>query len=281
MTEFGKAIPAGVVKARKKETETLRRTEYFHPNFKRNRKDLLPLIARRMQRQHEEHESPAEDRAMSAELAQSNVKDLSADGEQEENHVQGLAPDADQVEGDVQGTAPANLEDNNLEDDWKAIIGPAVSNERGDASATSQASIALYAASQHSTQTNSPEDSVFGDYAKNYTPEEFISTSREPVSLIENLDHVLQELPQDPQTLLILLQKTQIISFQIQERLRPVIPSRHAMSPGPSLANWPGVSTGWNGAPLGHQNPFTLAFSSASPYAQNRSVASPFEGLPF
>jgi hypothetical protein len=265
LTELGNLSPADIKRPRKKGKEPFRRSEYFHPNFRRNRKDLLPLIVRKLHRYEEEYEPPIEDRSLGADQA--------------EDDVQGPAPGEDQEEDNVQRLSPVQAEDRTVDDTWKAILGPVVSNERGDASAAPHGDVPLYATSEPSTQTNSPEDSIFGDYTKNRMTESFNKAPfHEPVSLVDNLDRVIQELPQDPQTLIVLLQKSQLLTSHIQERLGMMIPNWRVMTPGPSLPNWPGANTGWNAT---QQHPFTVAFSSAGPYVESHPVLSPFTSAPF
>lgn len=177
---------------------------------------------------------------------------------------------------------PEYVEPSNADDAWKAILGPVMSNEREATSVTPQESVQSVH-SQPSTQASSPVDDSTVAYQNTFIftlPE---AEPREQFCPVERMNRIIQELPQDRATLLVLLQRTHSLSSQIQERLYSTNPpwgSSHLTAVQPAVNSSNNGFNTWtvSAAPQQTFGPFS-SYSTHTPPAPIQSPFSP--ALPF
>lgn len=262
MPEVAKTACPNAKKPRRKYDEPSYPMDYFHPDFKRGRKDLLPLILRKL-REH-------------AEVTDGSVPSAGASPATTTN---GLEEEAAILEAkqavDLPQQPEQYIRDCLAEDTWKAILGPVLSNERNTAPDGPQESPNCPAASGFSTPSASPEENDFNPFTSFFTYEPPRFQPKEGSSPVDSLNTLMTNLPEDPATLRSLLQQTQMLSSQIQERLFGTCATWLVKSSAqvPEHAAWNLLSTGWS-HPLSAQQHSSndMPFSAPGPSRPESAV---------
>lgn len=246
--------------------------DYEHPNFKRGRKDLLPLVERKLQVVVDSSKSPFDASEVAAAASEQSAPGTPA-------HAFPPMPRAATLTTGTCDTSAQNGNSSELSKDtasakdsqrdiWKARLGPATSDERSVADApvydhggistqvfTSSESPAVESSngtSDSSTHPNSKEDK---------------DVSRSP---IQNLVDIGNHLPLDWTSLVSLLYQTNLLSALIAERLQETLPPWRTSFPvlSPPVSPQEGDTLDDSEPAELHQSVYVPAFMPFNPLSQ-------------